>query len=43
MMLLEEESLRDNMMSSACMEVVEQIRKVNKSSFILVCVNLYVL
>ncbi|KIR57878.1 nuclear protein [Cryptococcus bacillisporus CA1873] len=35
MMLLEEESLRDNMMSSACMEVVEQIRKVNKSSFIL--------
>ncbi|WVO25196.1 uncharacterized protein IAS62_006586 [Cryptococcus decagattii] len=33
-MLLEEESLRDNMMSSACMEVVEQIRKDNLKTII---------
>ncbi|OXH35304.1 nuclear protein [Cryptococcus neoformans] len=34
LMLLEEESLRDNMMSSACMEVVEQIRKDNLKTII---------
>nr|ODO02203.1 nuclear protein [Cryptococcus depauperatus CBS 7855] len=32
--LLEEEGIRDNMMSSACMEVVEQIRKDNIKSII---------